>query len=344
MIKKTKLKTNFYSTFIVMYFFNIKNKLTLILFLFFSIFLYSQPPSDVILKKRYSLTYYKYKLYASFDFVRMAGLGFEYRSNPFQALDVQAGFIYPNGIFSSGISANDYFYMKGGFISFTAKKYIGRCKHFYIGFYNAFHYYGYNKKWAYPGTNYPYYGDDYSDYPPQELRDRRTFSFTLAPCIGGAITVNNISIEPYLAVGPEFTYDKLTVFEQTSTQNPYYQTYSTFPSHYSSSNAQLNVVCGIKIGLCKKPTTTYSYRYYVKNVKIQTQDVYVEAINLYRYKVISAQQIDDFKQFRSSIFKNIKNYSRTSNSDTTYLNNSVIQSVKSIQDYFNSHFKANSTK
>jgi hypothetical protein len=315
-----------------------KNKPLFILLLFFPIFLWAQP-SNESLRNHYRYTYYKYKFYGSFDFVRLAGVGFEYRPNSFCAIDVQMGAAYPNGPFSSGISANDYFYMKGGFISFTAKGYVGRNKHFYIGFYNAFHYYGYNKKWAFHGVDYPYYGDSNSDYPPQELRDRRTFSFSLAPCIGGAITVNGVSIEPYLAVGAEFTSDKLTVFEQQQSGNPAYAMYTSFPYHYSTSNAQLNVVCGIKVGLCKKPTTLYSYKYYLKKLQVQTINLHKEIVNLYRYKIISAQQFDNYKEYRANVFGEFRAYLRTSNADTSYLNNATTRSVEAIEKYVDTHLK-----
>ncbi len=315
-----------------------KNRCAFIFFAFFPLLIRAQP-SEEKLKHRYQYTYYKYKFYGSFDFVRLAGVGFEYRNNPFFGIDCQVGYVYPNGLISRGdFSANDYFNMKGGFISFTAKKYFGVRKHVYIGFYNAFHYYGYNKKWAFPGVDYPYYGDDSRYYPPKELRDRRTFSFTLSPCIGGVINIKGISIEPYLAVGPEFTFSSLSVFEQQKSGNPAYA-YTGFPYNYSASTAQLNVVCGIKIGLCKKPTTIYSSRYYIKKVKIQIRDIHRDIINLYRFKAISAQQLDGYKRFEANAFINIKNYSRKSVNDTNYLNNAIIQSVQDIENYYKTNFK-----
>ena len=123
-----------------------------IILLFFIPALFAQRNMDII-KRRSSFTYSKYNLYAFCDLVRFAGVGTEYRVNLFYGIDLKVGMIYPNGIFKTGVSANDYFDMTGVGAMITPRLYVGPKKIFYFGISGAFYAYGYKNKWENKGID-----------------------------------------------------------------------------------------------------------------------------------------------------------------------------------------------
>lgn len=300
-----------------------KNKL-LFAILLLSVQLISQELD--VSKRKYSYSYPKLSYYGFFDITRFAGIGVSYRIDESFGLDLSGGLVYPNGLTSGLVSANDYYYSSGAYISLLSKCYPSTRKHFFVGIYNSFQRYGYNKQWAETSLNYDKYAA-YENYT--ELRDRRTTSFIiLAPAIGFSGNTGPIYWEWFFSVSMEAENTDLTVYEDKLP----YPTGRTYPYHESISHSDLAVVTGLKLGFASRIKNRISYKYYEqKFINLTKNDFY--AIKTAKIKdSIPFQDYRDFKLYRKEVLRKVKPIWRKNKADDKKIEEEISKLILGVTD------------
>jgi len=194
------------------------------------------------LVKRSGEVYARWSCAAFYDIVRTTGLSVDYKINGAFQFNLGVSAVYPRGILSHALHANDYFFNKGRGATLGFKYRPGLDRKFFVGFNYSFYQYGYSKEWAEMSLNYDkYVARDF----PKVLQDRKTSSKAFAMIMGYSLPIKNFFFEYFLALGGEMTDNRVTVYDRSS---PLPALYQQPPYSYAARVSQIYIQTGICIG------------------------------------------------------------------------------------------------
>jgi hypothetical protein len=216
---------------------------------------WAQDPATSIVK------YPRWKAEACLDFVRTMQAGVSYSPVSAVELSVKLAVVYPNGILSNSVQANDYFYFTGVGAGAGIFWRPGKKRHLYLGFSNSIYEYGYSQKWTEQSLDYDKYG---ARYLSPQLRDRKVASVVImAPVIGYSVRVGRVLCGGYLLFGGEQTKNRVTVYDASSPPVPAYT--------YTRSLNQPHVQIAVNAAYGFQFRETRAFSFYKKLLRDRTK-------------------------------------------------------------------------
>ncbi len=315
--------------------------------LLFCLCLVAIAQNDSLVKQKNTYVYNKYTLFAFYDVVRFAGVGAEYKSPSFFAVEVKLGGVYANSPVSKipqklGLTNNDYSYNKGVGIMLTPKQYFGKRKYFYFGLYGAVYLYGYKDKFfentsfianvrTYKSPLSGMIGISGGSGVLSKTSESYAFGFT----VGFSNSIKRINYEIFVAAGIERAQNQYSMFlAQPSTGTP------NFSTGDEASN-KFNALVGIKIGLGYMQQQLIDYRYYVSLFKslIKEEDKFVKEFDApdYHYKDLK----EEYYKYRYKLKEELIKDCQSAKTDTVLMQQHTIKAAKKIKEFVNDNFKEN---
>lgn len=316
---------------------------------------------DSLLKQKNTNVYNKYTLFGFYDFVRLAGVGVEYRSDPAFSIDLRVGAIYSGGpILKTNdnpiLFSRDYSFNKGVGFMLSPKYYIGKKRVFYLGLSAALYDYGYKNRFISTDETQNYlllgtYNTSgafvVSGLAPitqtittKETKSTASFAFNYT--IGFSKCIGRINYEFFIAAGAERTYSKI-ITEQTITPFltwPNSNVVYTPTNSYKEKSVLFTALVGFEVGIGFKQQYFINYTYYIKllNRMLKEDDKYMILIK--EYDDTLKEEKEEYYKYRRKQFEELKRAYKTTENDTAFMQKETNRACQRIKEYINDNFKS----